>query len=101
MSPRRLIRIAALLATGLALASPAARAQSYPLRQITLVIPFAAGGSNDIIARAIGKELSDAWGQPVIAENRPGAGGGVGASTVAAAAPDGYTLLLVSTTFTI
>jgi tripartite-type tricarboxylate transporter receptor subunit TctC len=95
------IKTAALLAAALVLASPAARAQSYPSRQITLVIPFAAGGSNDIIARAIGKELSDAWGQPVIAENRAGAGGVIGASTVAAAAPDGYTLLLVSTTFTI
>src|SRR6185437_13546930 len=101
MSPRMVIRIAALLVTALALASPAARAQPYPSKQITLVIPFAAGGSNDIIARAIGKELSEAWGQPVIAENRPGAGSVIGASTVASAPPDGYTLLLVSTTFTI
>jgi tripartite-type tricarboxylate transporter receptor subunit TctC len=89
------------LAAALVLASPAAQAQNYPSRQITLVIPFAAGGSNDIIARAIGKELSKAWGQPVIAENRPGAGSVIGASTVASAPPDGYTLLLVSTTFTI
>jgi tripartite-type tricarboxylate transporter receptor subunit TctC len=101
MSPRTMIRIAALLVTALALASPAVRAQPYPSRQITLVIPFAAGGSNDIIARAIGKELAEAWGQPVIAENRPGAGSVIGASTVASAPPDGYTLLLVSTTFTI
>jgi tripartite-type tricarboxylate transporter receptor subunit TctC len=89
------------LAAALVLASPAAQAQTYPSKQITLVIPFAAGGSNDIIARAIGKGLSDAWGQPVIAENRPGAGSVIGASTVASAPPDGYTLLLVSTTFTI
>src|SRR6185437_1789959 len=101
MSPRMVIRIAALLVTALAFASPAARAQPYPSRQITLVIPFAAGGSNDIIARAIGKELADAWGQPVISENRPGAGGVIGAAAVAAAPPDGYTLLLVSSTFTI
>jgi tripartite-type tricarboxylate transporter receptor subunit TctC len=101
MSPRMMIRIAALLVTALALAGPAVRAQPYPSRQITLVIPFAAGGSNDIIARAIGKELAEAWGQPVIAENRPGAGSVIGASTVASAPPDGYTLLLVSTTFTI
>jgi tripartite-type tricarboxylate transporter receptor subunit TctC len=77
------------------------QAQTYPSRQITLIIPFAAGGSNDIVARAIGKQLSEAWGQPVIAENRPGAGGVIGAATVAASPPDGYTLLLVSTTFTI
>jgi tripartite-type tricarboxylate transporter receptor subunit TctC len=101
-----MIRIGALLSAALFLAIPvltstAARAQTYPSRQITLIIPFAAGGSNDIVARAIGKQLSEAWGQPVIAENRPGAGGVIGASTVAASPPDGYTLLLVSTTFTI
>jgi tripartite-type tricarboxylate transporter receptor subunit TctC len=101
MSSRMVIGISAWLVTALALTSPAAPAQPYPSRQITLVIPFAAGGSNDIIARAIGKQLSDAWGQPVIAENRPGAGSVIGASTVASAPPDGYTLLLVSTTFTI
>jgi tripartite-type tricarboxylate transporter receptor subunit TctC len=100
------IKTAALLAAALALASSvlastAGHAQGYPSKQITLVIPFAAGGSNDIVARAIGKELSNAWGQPVIAENRPGAGGVIGAATVAAAPPDGYTLLLVSSTFTI
>ena len=101
-----MIRIGALLSAALFLAIPvltgtAVQAQTYPSRQITLIIPFAAGGSNDIVARAIGKQLSEAWGQPVIAENRPGAGGVIGASTVAAAPPDGYTLLLVSTTFTI
>src|SRR5580704_4698613 len=95
------IKTAALLAAALVLASPAAHAQTYPSKQITLVIPFAAGGSNDIIARAIGKELSDAWGQPVIAENRPGAGGVIGAAAVAGAPADGHTLLLVSSTFTI
>jgi tripartite-type tricarboxylate transporter receptor subunit TctC len=95
-----MIKIGALL-TVLVVAATAAHAQTYPSKQITLVIPFAAGGSNDIIARAIGKELSNAWGQPVIAENRPGAGSVIGAATVAGAPPDGYTLLLVSTTFTI
>jgi tripartite-type tricarboxylate transporter receptor subunit TctC len=85
----------------LAFASPAAYAQTYPSRQITLIIPFAAGGSNDIVARAVAKALAEVWGKPVIAENRPGAGGVIGASAVAAAPPDGYTLLLVSSTFTI
>ena len=96
-----MIKIGTLLSAALLLFAPLAHAQSYPSKQITLVIPFAAGGSNDIVARAIGKELSAAWGQPVIAENRPGAGGVIGAETVATAPPDGYTLLLVSTTFTI
>src|SRR6202012_4637448 len=93
-------KIGALVSALLFLTSPAF-AQTYPSKQITLIIPFAAGGSNDIVARAIGKELSEAWGQPVIAENRPGAGGGMRAAAVASAPPDGYTLLLVSTTFTI
>jgi tripartite-type tricarboxylate transporter receptor subunit TctC len=94
-------RTGAFLAAALVLASPAARAQTYPSRQITLIIPFAVGGSNDIVGRAIGKKLTEAWGQPVVVENRSGAGGIIGSSTVAAAPPDGYTLLLVSSTFTI
>ena len=95
------IRMGALLAVALAIADPVVHAQSYPSRQITLIIPFAAGGSNDIVARALAKTLAEAWGKPVIAENRPGAGGVIGAAAVATAPPDGYTLLLVSSTFTI
>jgi len=94
-------RNAALLAAALVLACPAAHAQTYPAKAITLVIPFAAGGSNDIVGRAIGKKLTEAWGQPVVVENRSGAGGLIGSADVAAAAPDGYTLLLISSTFTI
>jgi tripartite-type tricarboxylate transporter receptor subunit TctC len=96
-----MIRTAALLAAALVLASPAASAQTYPSKPITLVIPFAAGGSNDIVGRSIGRKLAEAWGQPVVVENRSGAGGLIGSSDVAAAPPDGYTLLLVSSTFTI
>jgi tripartite-type tricarboxylate transporter receptor subunit TctC len=96
-----MIRTAAFLAAALVLASAAGRAQTYPSRQITLIIPFAVGGSNDMVGRAIGKKLTEAWGQPVIVDNRPGAGGMIGSSAAAAAPPDGYTLLLVSSTFTI
>ena len=85
----------------LAFMGSAASAQSYPSKQITLVVPFAAGGSNDIVGRAIGKNLAEAWGQPVLIDNRLGAGGVIGAAAVAGAKPDGYTLLLVSPTFTI
>lgn len=95
-----MIRIAALLAAALVLATPA-RAQTYPVRPITLIVPFAAGGSNDMVARVIGKKLSEVWGEPVVIDNRGGAGGVIGSAAVAAAAPDGYTLLLVSSTFTI
>jgi len=96
-----MIKAGAFLAAALVLTSPALRAQSYPSRQITLIVPFAAGGSNDVVGRAIGRKLSEAWGQPVVVENRPGAGGMIGTSAVAAAPPDGYTLLLISSTFTI
>jgi tripartite-type tricarboxylate transporter receptor subunit TctC len=96
-----MIRIAALLAAALALTGHAARAETYPSRQITLIVPFAAGGSNDMVARVVGKKLSEVWGQPVVIDNRGGAGGVIGSAAVATAAPDGYTLLLVSSTFTI
>jgi tripartite-type tricarboxylate transporter receptor subunit TctC len=96
-----MIRTAALLAAALVLASATAHAQTYPSKPITLVIPFAAGGSNDIVGRAIGRKLTEIWGQPVVVENRSGAGGLIGSTDVAASPPDGYTLLLVSSTFTI
>jgi tripartite-type tricarboxylate transporter receptor subunit TctC len=88
--------LAALLA-----AMAACAAASYPLRPITLIVPFAAGGTNDILARAIGRALNADWGQPVIIDNRTGAGGTTGIVAAARAAPDGYTLLFVSSTFTI
>ena len=71
-------------------------AQTYPAHNITLVCPFAPGGSADIMARLIGNKLGESLGVPVVVDNRPGAGGLVGASLVAKAKPDGYTLLLVT-----
>jgi len=96
-----MIKTGVLLAAALALASAAAQAQTYPSRPITLIVPFAAGGSNDLVARVIGKKLGEVWGQPVLIDNRGGAGGLIGSAAVATAPPDGYTLLLVSVTFTI
>ncbi|HSQ03278.1 MAG TPA: tripartite tricarboxylate transporter substrate binding protein [Burkholderiales bacterium] len=69
-------------------------AQSYPAQAIRFVVPFPAGGPLDIVARAIGQELNRSWGQPVIIDNRPGAGGNIGADYVAKAPPDGYTILM-------
>jgi tripartite-type tricarboxylate transporter receptor subunit TctC len=90
------------LACGLALGGNAAMADTFPSRPIQLVIPFPPGGATDVIGRLVGKKLGDRLGQTVVIDNRPGAGTIVGASYVAKAAPDGYTLLAGSgTTFTV
>ena len=83
--------LAAILACAFA---AAAHAQTYPSKPIRVVVPYAAGGTSDILARQIGPKLTDAWSQPVIVENKPGANGNVGADFVAKSSPDGYTLLL-------
>jgi tripartite-type tricarboxylate transporter receptor subunit TctC len=71
----------------------------YPNRPIRVLTPFSAGGGSDILARLIGPQITDAWGQPVIVDNRPGGGGTLGAGIAARAEPDGYTLIIVSGTY--
>ena len=83
-----------LLLSAFCLLAAAASAQNYPSKPIRIIVPYAAGGTSDILARQIGPKLTDAWGQPVIIENKPGANGNVGAEFVAKSPPDGYTLLL-------
>jgi len=78
----------------LALFGAAAMAQTYPVRPISLIVPFPAGGTTDVLARAVGQELSKSLGQPVVIESKPGAGATLGADFVAKAKPDGYTLLM-------
>jgi tripartite-type tricarboxylate transporter receptor subunit TctC len=84
-----------------ALAALPAAAQDYPNRTIRLIVPFGAGGPTDVFTRAIGEELRKVFHQPVVMENRPGAGSIIGTTEVARAAPDGYTLLMISATQTV
>ena len=87
-------RFACLIA--LALWSSALAAQTYPGKPIRVIVAFSAGGGTDLVARAVGQKMSEHWGQPVVVENRVGAGGMIGADLVAKAPPDGYTLLVCS-----
>ena len=75
-------------------------AQDFPSEPVTLVVPFSPGGSNDIVARQLGMQLSEMWGQPVVIENRPGGGATIGSTHVSQQEPDGYTIMIASVTFT-
>src|SRR5205807_10200138 len=97
---RRLLSLATAAAAALALA-PCALADTYPDRPIKIIVPFGPGGFTDVVARIIQKDLGPAVGQPVIIENRPGAGSTIGTDAVAKAKPDGYTLAMISTTHVI
>jgi tripartite-type tricarboxylate transporter receptor subunit TctC len=93
----RLIAPATIMfACALALPAVAAEAERYPVKPIRIVVPFTPGGSNDLLGRVISQKLHDAWGQPAIIDNRPGAGSTIGIEIVVRAAPDGYTLLTTS-----
>ena len=83
-------------AVGFALASFAALGQAWPSKPVKIIVPFAAGGATDVIARQLAQKLTEAWGQSVVVENRAGAGGNIGADAVAKSPPDGYTLLMTS-----
>jgi tripartite-type tricarboxylate transporter receptor subunit TctC len=96
-SPSGCWRLAALALVAAAVtltAAPAAMAQSYPTRPVKLVVPFPPGGPLDTTGRLIAEKLTAAWGQSVVVENKPGAGGNIGADLVAKSAPDGYTILM-------
>jgi tripartite-type tricarboxylate transporter receptor subunit TctC len=86
-----------VMAALLALAAASAQAQTFPTKTIHLVVPYAAGGTGDIVARVIADRLGNSLGQTVVVENRPGASGAIGSKSVAAAAPDGHTLLVGQT----
>jgi len=90
--------IAALAA---AIFAGVASAQTWPAKPVRVIVPFTAGSATDILARTFGQKLQEMWGQPVIVENRPGAGGTIGAGVVAHAPPDGYTLLVHSAAYAV
>jgi tripartite-type tricarboxylate transporter receptor subunit TctC len=90
--------MAALAACAL---SSGAAAQQYPTHPLRIVVPFAAAGGSDVIARLVGQKLADSLGQPVIVDNRPGAGANIGIGIAAKSPPDGYTLLVASSAFTV
>src|SRR5262245_27424380 len=92
-----LVRMAALGLAAAMLATPVS-AQDYPTRQVTLVVPYPAGGGLDLLARLIGQRLAERLGKPFVVENRAGAGTVIGANSVAKAPPDGYTIMLGTST---
>jgi tripartite-type tricarboxylate transporter receptor subunit TctC len=98
MSTPRLLRSALLTLIACALvasvAAPPAQAQSFPSKPVRMVIPFPPGGPLDAVGRTIAQKLTEAWGQNVLVDNRPGAGGNIGADLVAKSAPDGYTVVM-------
>jgi tripartite-type tricarboxylate transporter receptor subunit TctC len=89
------IALAAMLLTGTTLAA----AQGYPTKTVRMIVPFPPGGTTDTIARIVAQRMTETMGQPVVVENRSGAGGSIGADVVAKAAPDGYTILMHNVTF--
>lgn len=94
-------RFALLAAALMLLAGPVQSQEPWPAKPVRLIVPFAPGGSTDVIGRLVGQRLSAVWGQPVVVDNRAGAGGNLGADAVAKSTPDGYTLLMASGSITI
>ncbi len=87
-------RFAMMMCAAVLLAAPTVQAQDWPSKPVRIIVPYSAGGTSDVLARIMGQRLGEAWGQPVVVENRAGANGNVGSDVVAKSAADGYTLLL-------
>src|SRR5437763_523919 len=100
VAARGFVFCASLAIAGL-VAAPGRAADNYPDHKVRVIVPFAAGGPTDVIGRMVAERLSDAWGQQLYVENMPGAGGNLGVEAAGRAAPDGYTIVVVSTGFII
>ena len=100
-STHTMLLVAVLGSMAAAVLAPDAWSQTYPAKPIRIVVPFPAGGTSDILSRAIGQKLTEEWKQQVIVDNRPGASANIGAEIVVKSPPDGYTLLCASTIHTI
>src|SRR5215470_15174612 len=94
--PRALFAAAGVMTATLALYNNPAAAEEYPARPVRLIIPFPAGGSNDVVGRLVATYLGERLGRQLVVDNRSGAGGVIGTEAVAKSPPDGYTLLLIS-----
>ena len=88
------VRLACALATVAAFSIPPAQAQDYPAKPIRIVVPLPPGGSNDVLARLLGQKMSEAFGQPVLVENKPGAAGNIATDYMAKSEGDGYTIAI-------
>lgn len=97
MTSSRLVSVLLAAVLGHAALAGAQTAQTYPVKPVRIIVPFPAGGTSDILARAVGQKLAEQWKQQVLVDNRPGAGANIGAEVAARSAPDGYTLFLLST----
>ena len=95
------LAMGALAVLGLTQIMPQARAQTYPTRQVKMIVPFAAGGPTDVMARLIAQKLSESLEQQFYVENHPGAGGNIGMTDRRARDPDGYTILVASSSFVV
>ena len=96
MTKRIIVAAFSVMLVSCVLAAGPAPAETYPSKPVTIVVPFSAGGITDILARALGQKLSEAWGQPFVIENKPAGAGQVGVADVAKSSPDGYTLLVTA-----
>ena len=89
-----MFRVFRIVASGLVFGAVSAAAQNYPTKPVRIIVPFPPVGAADLLTRTVGQKLAEAWGQQIIVDNRPGAGGNLGVEIAAKAAPDGYTAVM-------